>query len=129
MKWDKLVINGLNHYHIIFMALYLFNFAITIACLYPLSFHKGLPELRKTDISASCCKGSCFLSEQKCLLSDFQISTSLQFFLDDFMCWMQLSADTSNNLHRSVTSGKILRCRVMPLKFTFICCCYSLFSK
>lgn len=57
MKQDELVMNAPNHYHIIFMALYIFNFAVTIACSSPLSFHRGLPELCKTGISASCCKG------------------------------------------------------------------------
>jgi len=68
MKQDELIMNALNHYYFIFTALYVFNFAITIACLSPLSFHKGLPKLCKIGICASCCKRN-FFSLNKSVVS------------------------------------------------------------
>lgn len=62
-------IECIKSYRIIFMALYAFNFTATITCLSSPSFHKGLPELCKTHIPASCCKRNFFISEQSVVCS------------------------------------------------------------
>lgn len=54
--------NILHHCHTVFTALYVFDFALT-GTFVP-SFCRGLPELYKTCIYASCCNRELFPSEQ-----------------------------------------------------------------
>lgn len=97
--------NTLHHYHSIFTALLVFDFAMTVT--FVPSFLRGLPELCKTGICASRRKRNFFSLNNCCLLSDFQIFTPLQVFLDDFLWYIGSSLDVTYLLtHPTICIGQ-----------------------
>lgn len=93
MKQDELLMDTLHHYHTGFMASYIFDFAITVTFI-P-TFSRDLPELCKNSIYSSYWKGNFSSLNKCCLLSDFQIFTPLQFFLDDFLWYIGSSLNVT----------------------------------